>query len=153
MGGMRDSGECGAIDAGITRVFTLLGKRWSGVLIAVLMSQGRSFFTELRRSTPGISERMLSDRLSELSSAGLVRREVEEGPPLRVSYQLTPAGHALTPAMNELAEWAAKWMPETGPCPSVPRESTPCDAAVSQGERGAQAAHWAREPEREAVAE
>ncbi len=118
---MRDSGECSAIDVEITRVFTLLGKRWSGVIIAVLMSQGRSFFTELRRATPGISERMLSDRLTELAAAGLVERQVDEGPPLRVAYQLTPAGEALAPAMHELAEWAAKWMPESGPCPRVPR--------------------------------
>lgn len=119
---MRDSGECNAIDVEITRVFTLLGKRWSGVIIAVLMSQGRSFFSELRRATPGISERMLSDRLSELAAAGLVVREVDEGPPLRVGYRLTPAGEALGPAMNALADWAAQWMPESGPCPRVPRD-------------------------------
>ena len=130
---MRDSEECGAVDAEITRVFSLLGKRWSGVIIAVLMSQGRSFFAELRRSTPGISERVLSDRLSELSTAGLVVREVEEGPPLRVSYQLTAAGHALAPAMNELAEWAGKWMPESGPCPSVPRGSAEGCAGSAEG--------------------
>ncbi len=117
---MRDSQECNAIDVGITRVFTLLGKRWTGMIIAVLMSQGRSHFAELRRATPGISERMLSDRLTELAVAGLVVREVDEGPPLRVTYQLTPAGDALGPAMDELADWADKYMPESGPCPSVP---------------------------------
>lgn len=120
MGDMRDSKECNAIDGGITRVFTLLGKRWTGLIIAVLMSQGRSYFAELRRATPGISERMLSDRLSELAVAGLVVRQVDEGPPLRVAYQLTPAGDALAPAMDELANWAGKYMPEAGPCPSVP---------------------------------
>ncbi|MDI5970592.1 helix-turn-helix domain-containing protein [Streptomyces sp. SL13] len=119
---MRDSQECNAIDGEITRVFSLLGKRWSGVIIAVLMSQGPLYFAELRRATPGISERMLSDRLSELAAAGLLLRRVDEGPPLRVSYQLTPAGHALLPAMNELAAWAARWMPESGPCPNTPRE-------------------------------
>lgn len=119
---MRDSHECHAIDGHITRVFSLLGKRWSGVILAVLMSQGRLYFAELRRATPGISERMLSDRLSELAAARLLVREVDEGPPLRVSYQLTPAGHALLPAMNELADWAARWMPESGPCPDAPRE-------------------------------
>ncbi len=117
---MRDAHECNAVDAGITRVFTLLGKRWTGLIIAVLMSQGRSHFAELRRATPGISERMLSDRLTELVAAGLVVREVDEGPPLRVTYQLTPAGDALAPAMNALGDWAGRYMPESGPCPSVP---------------------------------
>ena len=120
MVGMRDSQECNAIDGGITRVFTLLGKRWTGVIIAVLMNQGRSHFTELRRATPGISERMLSDRLTELAVAGLVVREVDEGPPLRVTYHLTPAGDALAPAMQELADWAGRYMPESGPCPEAP---------------------------------
>jgi DNA-binding HxlR family transcriptional regulator len=120
--GNGDAQECNAIDGEITRVFTLLGKRWSGVIIAVLMTQGPLYFAELRRATPGISERMLSDRLTELAAAGLLVREVDEGPPLRVSYRLTPAGHALAPAMNELAHWAARWMPETGPCPKVPVE-------------------------------
>ena len=63
---MRDSQECNAIDEDITRVFKLFGKRWSGVIVAVLMSQGPLYFAELRRATPGISERMLSDRLTEL---------------------------------------------------------------------------------------
>ncbi|MEU6174900.1 helix-turn-helix domain-containing protein [Streptantibioticus parmotrematis] len=117
---MRDPQECNAIDQGITRVFTLLGKRWTGVIIAVLMAQGRSHFAELRRAVPGISERMLSDRLSELTAAGLVLREVDEGPPLRVGYQLTPAGDALAPAMNELADWAARHMPEAPACPRAP---------------------------------
>ncbi|GAA1911888.1 winged helix-turn-helix transcriptional regulator [Streptantibioticus ferralitis] len=112
--------ECSAIDQGITRVFTLLGKRWTGVIIAVLMAQGRSHFAELRRAIPGISERMLSDRLTELAGAGLLVREVDGGPPLRVTYQLTVAGDALGPAMSELADWAAKHMPEAPPCPRGP---------------------------------
>ncbi|AEW95441.1 MULTISPECIES: winged helix-turn-helix transcriptional regulator [Streptomycetaceae] len=115
-----DPNECQSIDHGITRVFTLLGKRWTGVIIAVLMANGRMYFAELRRGIPGISERMLSDRLTELAAAGLLTREVDEGPPLRVGYRLTPAGDALAPAMNELAEWAATHMPEAPPCPRGP---------------------------------
>ncbi len=115
-----DPHECQGIDQGITRVFALLGKRWTGLLLAVLMNQGRMHFAELRRAVPGISERMLSDRLTELAGAGLLVREVDQGPPLRVSYRLTPAGEALAPAMNELADWAAKHMPEAPPCPRGP---------------------------------
>lgn len=48
---------------------------------------------------------MFSDRLCELGAAGLVLREVDEGPPLRVSYWLTPAGAALEPALKELGTW------------------------------------------------
>ncbi|WP_066945870.1 winged helix-turn-helix transcriptional regulator [Streptomyces lushanensis] len=104
---MADHGadECKKVDVSITRVFELLGKRWSGPIISVLM-QRAVYFAELRRAIPGISERMLSDRLTELAGAGLVVREVDEGPPLRVAYRLTEAGAAMEPALKELRLWA-----------------------------------------------
>ncbi|MFD4985730.1 winged helix-turn-helix transcriptional regulator [Streptomyces sp. NPDC058374] len=98
---------CGKVDLGITRVFELLGKRWTGPIIAVLMTQP-VHFADLRRAIPGISERMLSDRLTELTAAGLVLREVAEGPPLRVSYRLTEPGAELGPALSALRCWGEK---------------------------------------------
>ena len=83
---------------------------------------GPGHFAELRRSVPGISERMLSDRLTELASLGLVVRTVEDGPPLRVSYRLTDAGEALKPAMAELIRWADDHLPENSvSCPNACR--------------------------------
>lgn len=100
------TGPCSGVDVAMHRVFELLGKRWSGLILAVLTKQP-GYFSELRRAIPGISERMLSDRLSELAEAGLVLRQVDEGPPLRVGYQLTEAGLALGPALEALHCWAA----------------------------------------------
>jgi len=97
--------ECSGAGEALTRVFALLGKRWTGLILAVLM-QGEARFAELRRSIPGISERMLSDRLTELSAAGLLVREVVPGPPLGVNYRLTTAGEALGPALWALGSWA-----------------------------------------------
>ncbi|MFJ5305237.1 winged helix-turn-helix transcriptional regulator [Streptomyces sp. NPDC088350] len=102
---------CGQVDKGISRVFQLFGKRWTGPIVAVLMGQPLHF-SDLRRAIPGISERMLSDRLTELGAAGLLVREVDEGPPLRVSYRLTDAGKALAPALRELGDWAKVHLPE-----------------------------------------
>ncbi|MCX4824433.1 helix-turn-helix transcriptional regulator [Streptomyces sp. NBC_01142] len=104
---------CKKVDGGITRVFELLGKRWTGLIVSVLM-QRAVHFAELRRAIPGISERMLSDRLSELGAAGLVVREVDEGPPLRVAYRLTEAGAAMEPALKELALWAETYLAKAG---------------------------------------
>ncbi|WP_229376250.1 winged helix-turn-helix transcriptional regulator [Streptomyces spirodelae] len=113
---------CTEPESAITRVFHLLGKRWTGLILAALMS-GPGHFAELRRAVPGISERMLSDRLTELAAMGLVSRSVEEGPPLRVSYRLTDSGHALRPAMIELTRWADGHLPESGArCPEAFRE-------------------------------
>lgn len=74
-----DIALCTEPESALQRVFLLLGKRWTGVVIAALMS-GPGHFAELKRAVPGISERMLSDRLSELVHAGLVTRHVQEGP-------------------------------------------------------------------------
>ncbi len=100
-------------DRYLTRAFAFLGKRWNGMLIGAL-SGGPASFAELCRGVPGISESVLSDRLSELAAAGLVRREVDEGPPVGVHYRLTAAGLALTPALKELARWAHENLPDPG---------------------------------------
>ncbi|MFD5144371.1 winged helix-turn-helix transcriptional regulator [Streptomyces sp. NPDC058401] len=112
----QDTGACSRVSDGITQVFGLLGKRWTGVILASLMA-GPVHFADLRRSIAGISERMLSDRLVELGAAGLVLREVDEGPPLRVAYRLTERGAALKPALTELGQWAEKCLiKEEGTC-------------------------------------
>ncbi|MFC0596889.1 winged helix-turn-helix transcriptional regulator [Streptomyces palmae] len=108
--------SCKRADERMTRVFELFGKRWTGVIVSVLLDQP-AYFADLRRAIPGISERMLSDRLAELGSSGLVLREVEAGPPLRVSYRLTEAGHAMEPSLRELGRWAETYLPDGGGCP------------------------------------
>ncbi|MGW3291845.1 winged helix-turn-helix transcriptional regulator [Streptomyces sp. NPDC001002] len=99
------------VDESITRVFQLFGKRWTGPIVSVLIT-GPAYFADLRRAIPGISERMLSIRLAELAATELVARKVGDGPPLRVSYQLTESGAALEPALKALAEWAKTHLPE-----------------------------------------
>lgn len=116
---------CTGVDVAMTRVFALLGKRWTGLIVAVL-TQRAVYFSELRRAIPKISERMLSDRLSELAEAGLLTREVEPGPPLRVAYRLTAAGRALGPALEELRVWAVAHLPERSPCLEAVPEDEKC---------------------------
>jgi DNA-binding HxlR family transcriptional regulator len=92
-------------DAALSAAFSLLGKRWNGVILGTLMS-GPAGFSEIRRALGGISDSVLSDRLSELTAAGLVLREVDEGPPVGVRYQLAEPGKALMPALTQLMTWA-----------------------------------------------
>jgi DNA-binding HxlR family transcriptional regulator len=96
-----------ACDRALALAFRFLGKRWNGMLLAVL-GGGPAGFAELRRAVAGISDSVLSDRLGELTAAGLVQRTVEEGPPVSVVYALTPAGRALLPALDALGKWAAE---------------------------------------------
>lgn len=98
--------EC---DERLTQAFALLGKRWSGVILGLLL-QGPAHFAVLARTVPGISERMLSDRLAELSEAGLIDRRVLDGPPLGVVYQLTESGRAMGPGLLKLGQWAEQYM-------------------------------------------
>lgn len=92
------------------RAFDLLGKRWTGVVLGTL-SGGPTGFRALARAVEGISDSMLSDRLTELSNAGLITRSVAEGPPLSVSYALTDAGRALLPALEQISRWADEYLP------------------------------------------
>ncbi|HEX8858678.1 MAG TPA: helix-turn-helix domain-containing protein [Actinomycetes bacterium] len=102
--------ECARADAALVRAFDLLGKRWTGVVLSTLRG-GPAGFRALARSVEGISDSMLSDRLGELSDAGLVTRTVTEGPPLAVRYELTDAGRALLPALEQITRWAEKYLP------------------------------------------
>ena len=91
----------------MTQVFALLGKRWSGLIIVTLLD-GPVRFSQIDRLVPGMSERMLSERLSELAAAGLVKREVDTGPPVSVRYALTRRGEALRPALIALQRWGSE---------------------------------------------
>lgn len=83
----------------------LIGRRWSGVIISVLLERPH-YFAELKSTIPEISDRLLSARLRELEAAAVVQRCVHEGTPARVSYAVTDHGRALEPALRELQGWA-----------------------------------------------
>ncbi|MFJ2503477.1 winged helix-turn-helix transcriptional regulator [Microbacterium sp. AGC62] len=93
-------------DAAVTLAFSVLGKRWNGMIVSSL-GGGPSTFVALRRSVAGISDTVLSDRLAELSDAGLVARTVDAGPPITVSYALTSSGEGLLPILDQLGRWAS----------------------------------------------
>ncbi|WP_285137502.1 helix-turn-helix domain-containing protein [Microbacterium sp. lyk4-40-TSB-66] len=97
-----DARQC---DAAVSHAFSVLGKRWNGMILDVL-GQGELSFSGLRRAVAGISDAVLSDRLTELAETGLVDRRVDTGPPVAVTYVLTDAGCRLVPILDQLGEWA-----------------------------------------------
>jgi DNA-binding HxlR family transcriptional regulator len=99
------SEACVGGQAALGRAFEFLGKRWNGVLLGTLRD-GPAGFRELSRAVDGISDSVLSDRLSDLGAAGLIIRTVDEGPPLAVSYALSDRGKALLPALQQITLWA-----------------------------------------------
>jgi DNA-binding HxlR family transcriptional regulator len=108
-----DAESCGRADAALARAFRLLGKRWTGVVLGTL-SGGPTGFRALARSVEGISDSVLADRLGELTKARLVVRTVAEGPPVSVAYELTDAGRALLPALEQISRWAEDHLPSAG---------------------------------------
>ena len=88
----------------------LVGRRWTGAILEILMQGGSLRFSTIAAAVPDLSDRMLSDRLKELESHALVDRTVFPGPPVRVQYALTLKGQDLAPALNELKRWARNWL-------------------------------------------
>lgn len=86
----------------------LIGKRWTGAIVSTLTDRPLRF-GELARAIPGLSDRLLSQRLRELEEEGLVERLVEAGAPVRVTYSLTEKGADLRAAIVELRIWARRW--------------------------------------------
>jgi DNA-binding HxlR family transcriptional regulator len=83
----------------------LVGKRWTGAILLVLMD-GPLHFSGIRHLVPELSDRLLSERLKELEAEGVVERRVLDCAPVRVEYSLTKKGRALEPALGALKEWA-----------------------------------------------
>ena len=90
------------------RASELIGRRWTGAIIFVLL-ESRCRFATLRDAIPDITDRMLSDRLQELEQQGILERTVVPETPVRVEYALTRKGRALGAAMEAIKEWAHKW--------------------------------------------
>ena len=83
--------------------FDLLGKRWTALILDVLAVRPARF-CEIHRAIPGLSDRLLAQRLRELAAAGVVCRSGE--PATRAAYGLTERGRRLLPGLDELRGWA-----------------------------------------------
>jgi DNA-binding HxlR family transcriptional regulator len=98
----------GAVCPHFHHAIELIGKRWTGAIVCALTERPMRY-AELGKAVPGLSDRLLSQRLRELEEEGLVERQVEAGTPVRVIYSLTRAGQELDPVLSELKSWARRW--------------------------------------------
>ncbi len=89
----------------------LVGKRWSGAIISVLLERAEPMrFSEVGQAIPQLSDRLLSERMKELEARGIVERQVHAEAPVRVEYELTTMGRDLAPALGELRQWALHYL-------------------------------------------
>ena len=102
---MKDFDLCPRFESAVT----LIGKRWTGLIIEVLLQEPRRF-SEIAQVISQVSDRMLAERLKELEAEGIVDRRVYPDTPVRVEYALTDKGRDLAPVMQALHRWANTWI-------------------------------------------
>jgi DNA-binding HxlR family transcriptional regulator len=86
----------------------LIGRRWTGAILRALLA-GQTRFSEITAVVPGLSDRLLSERLKELESEGIVTRTVIPETPVRVEYHLTAKGRDLHKVIESVSDWAERW--------------------------------------------
>ncbi|MFC8527445.1 winged helix-turn-helix transcriptional regulator [Nocardia sp. NPDC057227] len=92
-----------------------LGRRWAAVVLRALVG-GATRFGDISAAVPGMTDKLLSQRLKDLEADGLVERRVHPTTPVRIEYHLTEKGAALGRVLLRLNRWALEWMelPEQG---------------------------------------
>jgi DNA-binding HxlR family transcriptional regulator len=87
----------------------LLGKKWTGLIIRVLLG-GPKRFKEMKEQIPEMSDKMLTDRMKELESNGILTRTVYPEMPVRIEYELTDKGRNLEEVIHSIQNWGENWM-------------------------------------------
>src|SRR5690349_12032069 len=95
----------------IARALDIVGERWSLLLVREL-TLGPRRYRDLAAGLPGIPSNVLAARLKDLQAAGVVTRRTLPAPTDVTVYELTDAGRALQPALNELLDWGLRYAPE-----------------------------------------
>jgi DNA-binding HxlR family transcriptional regulator len=96
----------------VAKALDVVGDRWTLLIIRELLTQGPCRYTDLKRGLPGIATNLLSDRLRDLETSGLVSREDAPPPVATTLFRLTDAGAELETAVRALGEWGIRYMAE-----------------------------------------
>ena len=94
----------------IAKALDVVGDRWTLLIIRELLIRGACRYTDLRNGLPGIATNLLSDRIRELESAGLIRREDAPPPIATTLFHLTEAGAELLPVLDAIGRWGIRYM-------------------------------------------
>ena len=91
------------------RAIEIIGRRWTGAIVRALLA-GDTRFCQIRSTVPGLSDRLLSERLKELEAEHIVERRVYADPAARIEYHLTDMGEALAAVVQSVSVWAEEWL-------------------------------------------
>src|SRR5258707_11591980 len=96
----------------IAKALDVIGDRWTMLIIRELLIRGPCRYTDLKNGLPGIATNLLSSRIRELESAGLIEREDAPPPIATTLFRLTEAGAQLQPALDAIGRWGVRYMAE-----------------------------------------
>jgi DNA-binding HxlR family transcriptional regulator len=96
----------------VAKALDVIGDRWTILIVRELLIRGACRYTDLKNGLPGIASNLLSDRIRELESAGLIRREDAPPPVAATLFHLTEAGAELKPVVDALGAWGVRFMAE-----------------------------------------
>ena len=94
----------------VAKALDVIGDRWTLLIVRELLLRGACRYTDLKNGLPGIATNLLADRIRELESAGLVRREEAPPPVATTLVHLTEAGAELEPVIKALGWWGLRYM-------------------------------------------
>lgn len=92
----------------VEMTLSLLGKKWVGLIIYTLMT-GQKKFNDIEKFIPGLSSRLLNERLKELEKNGIVKKNIYNESSIRIEYELTRKGLDLQNMFSKIGEWSEKW--------------------------------------------
>lgn len=84
------------------KAFSILGKKWNGLIIQVLLEQQEQRFVELSKKIPMLSDRVLSERLRDLEDEGIIEKSDSH-------YRLTDKGLGLQESFESVKIWSEEW--------------------------------------------
>jgi DNA-binding HxlR family transcriptional regulator len=90
------------------QALVMIGKKWS-LLVTIQIALQKHRFCDIKNQIPGISDRVLSDRLKELESDGIIEKRMISLTPIHCEYHLTQKGEELRVVFNNLITWGLKW--------------------------------------------
>jgi len=102
----------------IARALDVVGERWNLLLVREL-TLGPRRYRDLATGLPGIPSNVLAARLKDLQAAGVITQRTLPAPADVTVYELTTAGRALQPALNELLHWGMRYGPQPSPDDAV----------------------------------
>lgn len=105
---MRSYGEY----CSIAKALDVIGDRWTLLIVRELLIRGACRYTDLKNGLPGIASNLLAERIRELESAGLIRREDAPPPVATTLFRLTDSGAELLPVLDAIGRWGVRYMVE-----------------------------------------